>query len=94
MSKPSRALSNDGKFNIFAERTIDMVDVAGYYSNEALTATAPVVVTRGASAALWIRASQGNCDNVRRRYGRLHWWLRLADLRKPDDPNTARACGT
>ena len=26
-------LSNDGKFNIFAERTIDMVvDIAGYYS--------------------------------------------------------------
>src|SRR5213075_2135219 len=33
------SLSAGGEFNIFAERTIDMViDVAGYYSNEAVDA--------------------------------------------------------
>ncbi len=62
------ALSNDGKFNIFAERTIDMVvDVAGYYSNEASDSNGPGLLLTPLARPLRImdtRASQGNCDNV------------------------------
>ena len=61
-------LSNDGKFNIFAERTIDMVvDIAGYYSTEISDVNGAGLLLNPLSRPLRIldtRASQGNCDNV------------------------------
>ena len=61
-------LSNDGKFNIFGERTIDMVvDVAGYYSTEANDANGAGLLFNPLPRPLRIldtRASQGNCDSV------------------------------
>ncbi|MBL8167480.1 MAG: hypothetical protein JNJ50_04975, partial [Acidobacteria bacterium] len=50
------------------ERTIDMVvDVAGYYSNEASDSNGPGLLLTPLARPLRImdtRASQGNCDNV------------------------------
>lgn len=61
-------LSNDGKFNIFGERTIDMVvDVAGYFSTEATDANGPGLYFNPLLRPLRIldtRAAQGNCDSV------------------------------
>jgi hypothetical protein len=61
-------LSANGEFNIFGEKTIDMViDVAGYYSNEANDANgAGLLLTPLATPVrlLDTRAGQGNCDSV------------------------------
>ncbi len=61
-------LSADGKFNIFGEKTIDMVvDVAGYYSTEPIDANGPGLLFNALSRPLRIldtRAAQGNCDTV------------------------------
>ena len=62
------SLSANGEFNIFGEKTIDMViDVAGYYSNEANDANgAGLLFTPLATPVrlLDTRAGQGNCDIV------------------------------
>jgi hypothetical protein len=62
------SLSANGEFNIFGERTIDMVvDVAGYYSAEANDANGPGLLFTPLSRPLRIldtRANQGNCDAV------------------------------
>jgi len=73
---PGRILSNaftvglsaNGEFNIFGERQIDMiVDVAGYYSDEATDANGQGLLFTPLARPLRIldtRAGQGNCDNV------------------------------
>jgi len=62
------SLNTNGEFNIFGERTIDMVvDVAGYYSAEANDANGPGLLFTPLSRPLRIldtRANQGNCDAV------------------------------
>jgi subtilisin family serine protease len=62
------SLSTGGEFNIFSERTIDMViDVAGYYSNEAVDVNGPGLLFTPLSRPVRIldtRAMQGNCDSV------------------------------
>jgi hypothetical protein len=62
------SLSANGEFNIFGEKTIDMViDVAGYYSNEANDVNgAGLLFTSLATPVrlLDTRAGQGNCDSV------------------------------
>ncbi|MEP7342406.1 MAG: S8 family serine peptidase [Acidobacteriota bacterium] len=61
-------LSAAGEFNIFGERTIDMVvDVAGYYSNEASDANGPGLLFNPLPRPLRIldtRPGQGNCDSL------------------------------
>ncbi|MEP7339870.1 MAG: putative Ig domain-containing protein, partial [Acidobacteriota bacterium] len=62
------SLSAGGEFNIFAERTIHMVvDVAGYYSNEAVDANGPGLLFTPLARPLRLmdtRAGEGNCDVV------------------------------
>ncbi|MBL8167193.1 MAG: putative Ig domain-containing protein [Acidobacteria bacterium] len=62
------ALSNDGKFNIFGEKTIDMVvDIAGYYSTEPSDVNGAGLLFNPLPRPLRIldtRAAQGNCDSV------------------------------
>ncbi len=62
------SLDANGEFNIFAERTIHMVvDVAGYYSNEAVDANGAGLLLTPLARPLRIldtRANQGNCDNI------------------------------
>ncbi len=62
------SLNASGEFNIFAERTIDIViDVAGYYSNEATDANGAGLLLTPLARPLRIldtRANQGNCDAV------------------------------
>jgi uncharacterized repeat protein (TIGR01451 family) len=74
--QPGQVLSNaftvglgvSGEFNIFGERTIDMVvDVAGYYSSEPVDANGPGLFFTPLARPLRIldtRAGQGNCDSV------------------------------
>ena len=61
-------LSATGRFNIFGEKTIDMiVDVAGYYSTEANDVNGQGLLFNPLSRPLRIldtRAAQGNCDSV------------------------------
>ncbi len=61
-------LNASGEFNIFGERTIDVViDVAGYYSSEATDANGPGLLFTPLVRPLRIldtRANQGNCDVV------------------------------
>lgn len=61
-------LSSGGQFNIFGEKTIDMiVDVAGYYSSEAVDANGTGLLFSPLSRPLRIldtRANQSNCDSV------------------------------
>ncbi|MFN8001987.1 MAG: LamG-like jellyroll fold domain-containing protein [Acidobacteriota bacterium] len=73
---PGQILSNaftvglgaDGRFDIFAERTIDVVvDVAGYYSTEATDINGTGLLLTPLSRPLRVadtRAAQGNCDNI------------------------------
>ncbi|MEP7342896.1 MAG: reprolysin-like metallopeptidase [Acidobacteriota bacterium] len=62
------SLSAAGEFNIFSERTVDMVvDVAGYYSAEATDVNGAGLLFTPLSRPLRIldtRPGQGNCDNV------------------------------
>ncbi|MEP7341448.1 MAG: putative Ig domain-containing protein, partial [Acidobacteriota bacterium] len=62
------SLNAAGEFNIFGERTIDMViDVAGYYSTEANDVNGAGLFFTPLARPLRIldtRASQGNCDNI------------------------------
>ncbi len=62
------SLSANGEFNIFGERTIDMViDVAGYYSNEATDVNGAGLLFTPLSRPVRIldtRAGEGNCDSV------------------------------
>jgi len=62
------SLSANGEFDIFAERTIDaIVDVAGYYSSEAVDANGPGLLFTALERPVRIldtRANQGNCDSV------------------------------
>ncbi len=62
------SLNASGEFNIFGERTIDIViDVAGYYSNEATDANGAGLLLTPLARPLRIldtRANQGNCDAV------------------------------
>ncbi|MEP7342472.1 MAG: putative Ig domain-containing protein, partial [Acidobacteriota bacterium] len=62
------SLGATGEFNIFAERQIDMViDVAGYYSNEAVDANGVGLLFNPLSTPVRLldtRAGQGNCDSV------------------------------
>jgi hypothetical protein len=62
------SLSASGGFNIFGERTIDMVvDVAGYYSTEVIDANGPGLLFNPLPRPLRIldtRPNQGNCDAV------------------------------
>jgi hypothetical protein len=62
------SLDASGKFNIFGERTIDMVvDVAGYYSAESADVNGAGLLFTPLARPLRIldtRANQGNCDNV------------------------------
>ncbi len=64
------SLNASGEFNIFGERTIDIaIDVAGYYSNEALDANGAGLLLTPLARPLRIldtRANQGNCDNISR----------------------------
>ena len=61
-------LSKDGKFNIFGEKTIDMiVDVTGYFSNEANDVNGPGMLFYPLSQPLRLldtRPEQGPCDTV------------------------------
>ncbi|MBL8168623.1 MAG: pre-peptidase C-terminal domain-containing protein [Acidobacteria bacterium] len=61
-------LSSNGRFNIFAERTIDVViDVAGYYSTEATDSNGTGLLLTPLPRPLRVmdtRAAQGNCDSV------------------------------
>src|SRR5207244_3379345 len=60
------SLNASGEFNIFAERTIDMVlDIAGYYSTEANDVNGAGLLFTPLIRPLRImdtRANQGNCD--------------------------------
>ncbi len=62
------SLNANGEFNIFGERQIDMViDVAGYYSNEATDANGTGLLFTPLVRPLRIfdtRPGQGNCDSV------------------------------
>src|SRR5205085_7234368 len=62
------SLSAGGEFNIFGERQIDMVvDVAGYYSSEAVDANGTGLLFNPLPTPVRIldtRAGQGNCDSV------------------------------
>src|SRR5205814_2078429 len=62
------SLNAAGEFNIFGERTIDLVvDVAGYYSSEATDANGAGLLFTPLMRPLRIldtRPGQGNCDNV------------------------------
>lgn len=73
---PGQILSNaftssldvNGQFNIFSERTIDLVaDIAGYYSSEQTDANGTGLLFTPLTRPLRIldtRPGQGNCDNV------------------------------
>jgi hypothetical protein len=57
-------LSNDGKFNVFGERTIDVVvDVSGYYAPPTTGGLYYHPLSKPIRL-LDTRANQGNCDNV------------------------------
>jgi hypothetical protein len=62
------SLNVSGEFNIFAERTVDMVvDVAGYYSSEQVDANGAGLLFTPLVRPLRIldtRSGQGNCDAV------------------------------
>jgi len=62
------SLSGSGQFNVFAERTLDAIlDVSGYYSNEAVDANGTGLLFTALSAParlLDTRAGFGNCDNI------------------------------
>lgn len=61
-------LNASGEFNVFAERTIDVViDVAGYYSNQATDANGTGLLFTPLLRPLRIldtRPNQGNCDAI------------------------------
>ncbi len=62
------SLGANGEFNIFGERTIDVVtDVAGYYSNEAVDVNGTGLLFTPLTVPVRLldtRAGQGNCDSV------------------------------
>jgi hypothetical protein len=62
------SLSGGGQFNIFAERTIDVIlDVSGYYSTEAVDANGAGLLFSPLPAParlLDTRPGFGNCDNI------------------------------
>jgi subtilisin-like proprotein convertase family protein len=58
------ALSSDGKFNVFGERTMDVViDISGYYAPPGAGGLYYHALSKPIRM-LDTRASQGNCDNV------------------------------
>ncbi len=62
------SLSANGEFNIFGERTIDIVtDVAGYYSNQQVDVNGTGLLFNPLAAPVRLldtRANAGNCDSV------------------------------
>src|SRR5262249_20759158 len=58
------ALSSDGKFNVFAERAIDVViDISGYFAPPGAGGLYYHPLSKPIRL-LDTRANQGNCDNV------------------------------